>query len=40
MIFDDNASCTRRRDPSLVGVESLEEEEKVVLVLLTTSAAH
>jgi hypothetical protein len=40
MIFDENASCTHGRDSSLVGVESSDVEEKVVLVLWTASAAH
>jgi hypothetical protein len=39
MIFDDDASCTRGRDPSLVGVDSLELE-KVVLFLSTARAAR
>jgi hypothetical protein len=40
MICDDDASCTRGRYPSLVGVEPLELEEKVVLLLSTARVAH
>jgi hypothetical protein len=38
-IFDDNASCTCGRDPSLVRIESEEVAEKLVQVLSTVRVA-